>query len=105
MTEKVFISLAAGLMAKSITLINPSGQQKELGAYEFYKLKVKFSKSKPFIAWAATNKVNCMETTVHKSMIRVNHKGIVQSKTSVKFNPLVVDQFLKEMNYTVIEKP
>ena len=86
-----------------ITLTNPNGQHKELSPYEFYKLKIKFSKSRTFEIWAADNNLSCMETISINTTIRMNHKGVTETKIGKRFNPVVVDRFLKEMKYIVSE--
>jgi len=79
-------------MAKSITLINPTGQSKDLFNWEFFALKIEFSKTAQFIKWAEEHKVSA-----YPENLKSNPKGLL------RFNPVPVDQFLKEMGYKIIQ--
>ena len=74
-------------MEQPFTLINPQGQRRDFGFVQFYAFKIEVAKSKTFRSWAEDNKLSAWE----------NHKG--ESRLVIP----VVDRFLKEKGYTVID--
>lgn len=69
------------------TLINPKGQSRDFGFVQFYAFKIEVAKSKSFRTWAEENKLSAWK----------NEKG--ESRLVVP----VVDRFLKEKGYKVID--
>jgi len=70
----------------AVTLINPTGEKKELTNVEFFALKIEFSKAKAYIQWATANQRTCWTVC----------DGVQ------KFSPYAVDDFLTHLNYIVI---